>query len=145
MTTASLCGRWNQVWYSDVINSLRMRWIWSAHPTGWEKRKSGLKIASQRWLKIKVRCGSLFNCEIQTLGILMLAAGFERIQKDKKEFFGYMFVVISLFNFSNSLVRQPIIALLSSASTCSIMCIISKHFSINSSVFRNWKVSHNAL
>ncbi|MBD8014230.1 DUF3953 domain-containing protein [Planococcus sp. Sa1BUA13] len=34
-----------------------------------------------------------------TLGILMLAAGFERIQKDKKEFFGYMFVVISLFIF----------------------------------------------
>jgi len=33
------------------------------------------------------------------LGVLMLAAGFERIQKDRKEFWGYMFVVISLFIF----------------------------------------------
>ena len=33
------------------------------------------------------------------MGILMLLAGFERIRKDKKEFWGYMFVVISLFFF----------------------------------------------
>jgi len=34
-----------------------------------------------------------------TLGILMLIAGFERIQKDRKEFWGYMFVIVSLFLF----------------------------------------------
>ncbi|MGE6370562.1 DUF3953 domain-containing protein [Planococcus kocurii] len=33
------------------------------------------------------------------LGVLMLVAGFERIQRDRKEFWGYMFVVISLFVF----------------------------------------------
>ena len=34
-----------------------------------------------------------------TLGIFMLVAGFEKIQKDRKEFWGYMFVLISLFIF----------------------------------------------
>lgn len=32
-----------------------------------------------------------------TLGIFMLVAGFEKIQKDRKEFWGYMFVLVSLF------------------------------------------------
>ncbi|TWT00222.1 DUF3953 domain-containing protein [Planomicrobium sp. CPCC 101079] len=34
-----------------------------------------------------------------TLGILLLVAGFKKIQKDRKEFWGYMFVLISLFIF----------------------------------------------
>jgi len=34
-----------------------------------------------------------------TLGMLMLIAGFERIQNDRKEFWGYMFVITSLFLF----------------------------------------------
>ncbi|WP_281258863.1 DUF3953 domain-containing protein [Planomicrobium soli] len=34
-----------------------------------------------------------------TLGIFMLVAGFEKIQKDRKEFWGYTFVIISLFIF----------------------------------------------
>lgn len=33
------------------------------------------------------------------MGILMLISGFEKIQRDRKEFWGYMFVVISLFIF----------------------------------------------
>lgn len=32
-----------------------------------------------------------------TLGMFMLVAGFERIQNDRKEFWGYMFVLSSLF------------------------------------------------
>lgn len=32
-----------------------------------------------------------------TMGIFMLVAGFEKIQKDRKEFWGYMFVLVSLF------------------------------------------------
>lgn len=32
-----------------------------------------------------------------TMGIFMLVAGFEKIQKDRKEFWGYMFVIVSLF------------------------------------------------
>lgn len=33
------------------------------------------------------------------LGMFMLVAGFEKIQSDRKEFWGYMFVLISLFIF----------------------------------------------
>ncbi|MBT2583336.1 hypothetical protein [Planococcus sp. ISL-109] len=33
------------------------------------------------------------------LGIFMLVAGFERIEKNRKEFWGYAFVVISLLLF----------------------------------------------
>lgn len=32
-----------------------------------------------------------------TMGIFILVAGFEKIQKDRKEFWGYMFVLVSLF------------------------------------------------
>ena len=34
-----------------------------------------------------------------TMGIFILVAGFEKIQKDRKEFWGYMFVIVSLFIF----------------------------------------------
>ncbi|RAZ69586.1 hypothetical protein DP119_02705 [Planococcus maitriensis] len=34
-----------------------------------------------------------------TMGIFMLVAGFEKIQKDRKEFWGYMFVIVSIFIF----------------------------------------------
>lgn len=34
-----------------------------------------------------------------TVGILVLVAGIEKIQKDRKEFSGYMFVLTSLFIF----------------------------------------------
>ncbi|MGB6407645.1 MAG: DUF3953 domain-containing protein, partial [Planococcus donghaensis] len=42
---------------------------------------------------------SLMPYVMLTLGMLMLIAGFERIQNDRKEFWGYMFVITSLFLF----------------------------------------------
>ncbi|MDN7243895.1 DUF3953 domain-containing protein [Planococcus sp. N017] len=33
------------------------------------------------------------------MGIFMLVVGFEKIQKNRKEFWGYMFILISLFIF----------------------------------------------